>query len=20
LIQRQNSRYFRCPIWKKKSW
>jgi len=20
LLQRQNSRYFRCPIWKKKSW
>jgi len=20
LIQRQNLRYFRCPIWKKKSW
>ena len=20
LIQRQNSRYFRCPVWKKKSW
>ena len=20
LIQRQNSRYFRCPIWKKQSW
>jgi len=20
LIQRQNSRYFRCPVWKTKSW
>jgi len=20
LIQRQNSRYFRCPVWKSKSW
>jgi len=20
LIQRQNSHYFRCPVWKTKSW
>jgi len=20
LMQRQNSRYFRCPVWKTKSW
>jgi len=20
LIQRQNSRYFRCPVWKTTSW
>jgi len=20
LIRRQNSRYFRCPVWKTKSW
>jgi len=20
LIQRQNSRYLRCPVWKTKSW